>query len=179
MSRVGKKPIVIPSGVEVIKEGNIITVKGQKGSLVREFRPEMNIAIAENIITVTRSSDIPFHRSLHGLTRTLISNMIEGVSNGYSKRLELVGVGYRAALQGKTLVLTVGKSHPVEMIPNEGIEVEVPAQNRITVKGMSKELVGLFAANIRDQRPPEPYKGKGIRYEGEKVRHKEGKTGAK
>jgi len=179
MSRIGKKPIPIPNGVEIKQDGNVLTVKGPKGTLTREFRPEINIAIEGNVITVTRSSDEPFHRSLHGLTRTLIANMIEGVTKGFSKGLELVGVGYRASLQGKKLVLAVGKSHPVELEPWEGIEIEVPAPNKIIIKGIDKEKVGVFAANVREQRPPEPYKGKGIKYENEYIRRKEGKTGAK
>ena len=179
MSRIGKMPITIPDGVEVKREGQVFTVKGPKGTLTREFRPEINIEIEGNTIRLTRSSDEPLHRSLHGLTRTLLANMVEGVTKGFSKNLELVGVGYRASLQGKKLVLAVGKSHPVEMEPWEGIEIEVPAPNKITVKGCDKEKVGAFAADIRNQRPPEPYKGKGIKYENEVIRRKEGKTGGK
>lgn len=179
MSRIGKKPISVPSGVDVKIEGNVVTVKGPKGTLTKEMHPLINIAMEENEIVVTRPNDEPQSRSLHGLTRTLIANMIEGVTNGFSKTLEMVGVGYRAALQGNKLVLTVGKSHPVELVPFEGIEIEVPAQNRIIVKGMDKELVGDFAAEIRKERPPEPYKGKGIKYADEVVRRKAGKTGAK
>lgn len=179
MSRIGRKPITVPSGVEIKQEGNVITVKGPKGTLTREFRPEISIEIDGNIINVSRPSDQPLHRSLHGLTRTLLANMIEGVTKGFSKNLDLVGVGYRASLQGKKLVLAVGKSHPVEMEPYEGIEVEVPAPNKIIVKGIDKEIVGIFAANVREQRPPEPYKGKGIKYEKEVIRRKEGKTGGK
>src|SRR5690554_6103579 len=148
MSRIGKKPISIPSGVDVKIEGNVVTVKGPKGTLTKEMHPLINIAMEENEIVVTRPNDEPQSRSLHGLTRTLIANMIEGVTNGFSKTLEMVGVGYRAALQGNKLVLTVGKSHPVELVPFEGIELEVPAQNKIIVKGMDKELVGDFAAEI-------------------------------
>jgi large subunit ribosomal protein L6 len=179
MSRIGKKPITIPGGVEVKQEGNVVTVKGPKGTLTREFRPEINIAIEENIITVTRPNDEPKNRSFHGLTRTLLANMIEGVTNGFSRNLDLVGVGYRASLQGKKLVLAVGKSHPVEMEPWEGIEIEVPAPNKVIVKGIDKEKVGVFAADVRGQRPPEPYKGKGIKYEKEVIRRKEGKAGGK
>jgi len=179
MSRIGRKPITIPAGVEIKQEGHLVTVKGPKGTLARELRPEITVSIEDNIISVTRPSDKPVHRSYHGLTRTLIANMIEGVTNGFSKNLELVGVGYRAALKGTKLVLTVGKSHPVEMDPWEGIEIEVPAPTKITIKGIDKEKVGIFAADVREQRPPEPYKGKGIRYEKEVVRRKEGKTGAK
>ncbi|NLL53357.1 MAG: 50S ribosomal protein L6 [Peptococcaceae bacterium] len=179
MSRIGKMPITIPDGVEVKQEGQVFTVKGPKGTLTKEFRPEISIDIEGNTINITRSSDEPLHRSLHGLTRTLLANMVEGVTKGFSKNLELAGVGYRASLQGKKLVLAVGKSHPVEMEPWEGIEIEVPAPNKIIVKGSDKEKVGAFAADIRSQRPPEPYKGKGIKYENEVVRRKEGKTGAK
>lgn len=179
MSRIGRKPITIPSGVEIKQEGNVVTVKGPKGTLTREFRPEITIEIEGNTINVTRPSDQPLHRSLHGLTRSLLANMVEGVSSGFSKNLDLVGVGYRASLQGKKLVLAVGKSHPVEMEPWEGIEIEVPAPNKVIVKGIDKEKVGVFAANVREQRPPEPYKGKGIKYDKEVIRRKEGKTGAK
>ncbi|NLI94031.1 MAG: 50S ribosomal protein L6 [Peptococcaceae bacterium] len=179
MSRIGRKSITIPSGVEIKQDGNIVTVKGPKGTLTREFRPEINIEINDNTINVTRPSDEPIYRSLHGLTRTLLANMVEGVTNGFSKNLDLVGVGYRASLQGKKLVLAVGKSHPVEMEPWEGIEIEVPAPNKIIVKGIDKEKVGIFAADVRGQRPPEPYKGKGIKYDKEVIRRKEGKTGGK
>ncbi len=179
MSRIGKRPISIPSGVDVKIEGNVVTVKGPKGTLTKDMHPLINIAMEEQTIVVTRPDDAPLSRSLHGLTRTLVANMIEGVTNGFSKSLDMVGVGYRAAKQGNKLVLTVGKSHPVELIPFDGIEVEVPAQNKIIVRGMDKELVGDFAAEIRKERPPEPYKGKGIKYENEVVRRKAGKTGAK
>lgn len=179
MSRIGRKAIAIPSGVEVNMDGQIVTVKGPKGTLTKEFRPEIAILVEENTISVTRPNDEPFYRSLHGLTRTLLANMVEGVSNGFSKNLDLVGVGYRAALQGNKLVLTVGKSHPVEMEPYEGITIEVPAQNKIIIKGIDKEQVGNFAADVRKQREPEPYKGKGIKYEKEVIRRKEGKTGGK
>lgn len=179
MSRIGRMPINIPSGVEIVQQENTIIVKGPKGTLTKEFRPEINIEIAGNVINVTRLSDEPKHRSFHGLTRSLLANMIEGVTNGFSKKLDLVGVGYRASLQGKKLVLAVGKSHPVEMEPWEGIEIEVPAPNKIIVKGIDKEKIGVFAADVRGHRPPEPYKGKGIKYEDEVVRRKEGKTGSK
>ncbi|AFL98904.1 MULTISPECIES: 50S ribosomal protein L6 [Desulfitobacterium] len=179
MSRIGKRPISIPSGVDVNIEGNVVTVKGPKGTLTKEMHSLINIALEEQQIVVTRPDDQPLSRSLHGLTRTLVANMVEGVTKGFSKSLDMVGVGYRAAKQGNKLVLSVGKSHPVELIPFEGIEVEVPAQNKIIVKGMDKELVGDFAAEIRKERPPEPYKGKGIKYENEVVRRKAGKTGAK
>jgi large subunit ribosomal protein L6 len=177
MSRVGKKPIEIPSGVTVTVNGNTVTVKGPKGELTRTFHPDMTITVEDNVIKVTRPSDEKHHRALHGTTRSLLANMVEGVSKGYEKALELVGVGYRAAKQGKKLVLNVGFSHPVEIEPEEGLEIEVPSQTRIVVKGADKQRVGELAAKIRAVRPPEPYKGKGIRYEGEVVRLKEGKTG--
>lgn len=179
MSRIGKKPVTIPSGVDVKIEGNVVSVKGPKGTLTKEMHSLMNIAVEDQQVIVTRPDDEPLSRSLHGLTRTLIANMVEGVTNGFSKGLEMVGVGYRAAKQGNKLVLSVGKSHPVELVPFEGVEFEVPAQNKIIVKGMDKELVGDFAAEIRKERPPEPYKGKGIKYEGEVIRRKVGKTGGK
>jgi large subunit ribosomal protein L6 len=177
MSRVGKKPIEIPSGVTVTIDKNTVTVKGPKGELTRSFNPDIKIVIEENVVTVTRPSDIKEHRALHGTTRALISNMVEGVSKGYEKSLELIGVGYRAQKQGSKLILNVGYSHPVEIEPEEGLEVEVPVNTKVIVRGTNKERVGALAANIRDVRPPEPYKGKGIRYEGEFVRRKEGKTG--
>jgi len=179
VSRIGRKPIPVPQGVEVKVEGNTVTVKGPKGSLTREFHPDMKITFDGSQILVERPSDEKEHKALHGLTRTLINNMIVGVTSGYQKSLELVGVGYRAAKQGRKLVLTVGYSHPVEMDPPEGIEVEVPAQNQIIVKGIDKELVGNFAATIRAVREPEPYKGKGIKYTDEVIRRKAGKTGGK
>lgn len=177
MSRIGKKPIEIPAGVTVAMNGNTVTVKGPKGELSRDFNPEMEFKLEENILAVFRPSDSKEHRALHGTTRSLVSNMVEGVSKGFEKTLELIGVGYRAQKQGKKLVLSVGYSHPVEFEPEEGLEVEVPANTKIIVKGISKERVGALAADIRAVRPPEPYKGKGIRYEGEYVRRKEGKTG--
>lgn len=179
MSRIGKKPVTIPSGVDVKIEGNVVTVKGPKGTLTKEMHPQINIAIENQEIIVTRPDDEPLSRSLHGLTRTLLANMVEGVTNGFSKGLEMVGVGYRATKQGNKLALSVGKSHPVELVPYEGLEIEVPAPNKILVKGMDKELVGAFAAVVRSQREPEPYKGKGIKYEGEIIRRKVGKTGGK
>ncbi|CAM3934733.1 50S ribosomal protein L6 [Mesobacillus zeae] len=177
MSRVGKKPIEIPTGVTVTNDNNHVTVKGPKGELSRTFNKDMTIAIEENVVTISRPSDAKEHRALHGTTRAVLSNMVEGVSKGFERSLELIGVGYRASKQGKKLVLSVGYSHPVEIEPEEGIEVEVPANTKIIVRGTDKERVGALAANIRDVRPPEPYKGKGIRYEGEFVRRKEGKTG--
>ncbi len=177
MSRVGKKPIEIPSEVTITLNGSDVTVKGPKGELSRAFHQDMKFELEDNVLTVVRPSESKEHRSLHGTTRALISNMVEGVSKGFERTLELVGVGYRAQKQGNKLILNVGYSHPVEMTPEEGIEVEVPVNTKIIVKGTNKERVGALAANIRQTRPPEPYKGKGIRYEGEHVRRKEGKTG--
>jgi large subunit ribosomal protein L6 len=179
MSRIGKRPVSIPSGVDVKIEGSVVTVKGPKGTLMKEMHSLINIAVENQEIVVTRPDDQPLSRSLHGLTRTLIANMVEGVTKGFSKGLDMVGVGYRAAKQGNKLVLSVGKSHPVELVPYEGLEIEVPAPNKILVKGMDKQLVGAFAAVVREQREPEPYKGKGIKYEGEVIRRKVGKTGGK
>jgi large subunit ribosomal protein L6 len=177
MSRIGKKPIEIPAGVTVTIDNSTVTVKGPKGELTRSFNPDIEIKVEENIINVSRPSDAKEHRALHGTTRAVLSNMVEGVSKGFEKSLELIGVGYRAQKQGNKLILNVGYSHPVEITPEEGIEVEVPANTKLIIKGINKERVGALAANIRDVRPPEPYKGKGIRYEGEFVRRKEGKTG--
>ncbi|TGE33076.1 50S ribosomal protein L6 [Desulfosporosinus sp. Sb-LF] len=179
MSRIGKRPIGIPSGVDFKIEENVVTVKGPKGTLTKEMHSAMNIVVENAQIIVTRPDDEPFNRSLHGLTRSLIANMVEGVTAGFTKGLDMVGVGYRASKQGNKLVLTVGKSHPVELTPFEGIDFEVPAPNKILIKGMDKELVGAFAAVVRSEREPEPYKGKGIRYENEVVRRKVGKTGGK
>ncbi|WP_409367317.1 50S ribosomal protein L6 [Lysinibacillus sp. 38-6] len=178
MSRVGKKIIEVPANVTVtVAADNTVTVKGPKGELVRSFHQDMKIEQEGNVITVSRPSESKEHRTNHGTTRALLANMITGVSAGFEKSLELIGVGYRAQLQGKKLVLNVGYSHPVEFTPEDGLEVEVPSNTKIIVKGISKERVGALASNIRDVRPPEPYKGKGIRYEGEYVRRKEGKTG--
>jgi len=177
MSRVGKKPIEIPAGVTVTLNNHTVTVKGPKGELTRSFSPDIAINIEENVITITRPSDMKEHRALHGTTRAVIANMIEGVSTGFTRGLELIGVGYRAQKQGNKLVLNVGYSHPVEIEAEAGLEIEVPANTKIIIKGTDKERVGALAANIRGVRPPEPYKGKGIRYEGENVRRKEGKTG--
>ena len=180
MSRIGKQPITIPAGVEVkIGEGNLVTVKGPKGTLERKLSAVMNIAMENGVITVSRPSDLKKFRALHGLTRTLINNMIIGVTNGYEKVLEINGVGYRAAKSGKKLTLTLGYSHPVEMEDPDGITTEVEGTNKITVKGIDKEKVGQFAAEIRTKRPPEPYKGKGIKYADEHIRRKVGKTGKK
>ncbi|MCP3742260.1 50S ribosomal protein L6 [Rossellomorea sp. BNER] len=177
MSRVGKKPIEVPTGVTVTIEGSKVTVKGPKGELSRTFNPDIKVELEENVVNITRPSDAKDHRALHGTTRALIANMVEGVSKGFERNLELIGVGYRAQKQGKKLVLNVGYSHPVEIEPEEGIEIDVPANTKVSVKGIDKERVGATAANIRAVRSPEPYKGKGIRYEGEYVRRKEGKTG--
>jgi len=180
MSRIGRKPIDVPSGVDVKLVENKITVKGPKGTLERELHPEINVAIEGNIIEVTRPSDQKKHRALHGLTRALVNNMVEGVTKGFEKKLELVGVGYRATMQGTKLVLNVGYSHPVEMVPDAGLSVEVgPKQNLIIINGYDKEVVGQFAAKVRAVREPEPYKGKGIKYSDEKIRRKAGKAGGK
>lgn len=180
MSRIGLKPVNVPAGVEIkIDEKNNVTVKGPKGTLSQAIDSSMKIEINDGELTVSRPTDNKKHRSLHGLSRTLINNMIVGVTEGYQKKMEIVGVGYRAAKQGKKLVLNLGYSHPVEMEDPEGIETEVPTQLEIIVKGINKQLVGNYAAKIRAWREPEPYKGKGIRYSGENVRRKEGKTGKK
>jgi large subunit ribosomal protein L6 len=179
MSRIGRKPIQLPSGVNVTVDGNTITVKGPKGTLSRTLHKDMKVTVEGNVVTIERPSDEKLHRSLHGTTRTMVANMVNGVTEGYSKSLELVGVGYRASKSGNKLVLNVGYSHPVEIVPEPGIEFEVPAQNKIIVKGIDKELVGQTAARIRAVREPEPYKGKGIRYENERIMLKEGKSGKK
>ena len=180
MSRIGRMPVAIPAGVTVtIAENNLVTVKGPKGTLERELPVEMNIKEEDGHIVVTRPNDLKKMKSLHGLTRTLINNMIHGVTEGYEKVLEVNGVGYRAGKQGKKLVLSLGYSHPVEMEDPEGIETVLEGQNKITVKGISKEKVGQYAAEIRDKRRPEPYKGKGIKYADEVIRRKVGKTGKK
>ena len=180
MSRIGRMPVAIPAGVTVtIAENNLVTVKGPKGTLEIELPVEMNIKEEDGHIVVTRPNDLKKMKSLHGLTRTLINNMIHGVTEGYEKVLEVNGVGYRAAKQGKKLVLSLGYSHPVEMEDPEGIETVLEGQNKITVKGISKEKVGQYAAEIRDKRRPEPYKGKGIKYADEVIRRKVGKTGKK
>ena len=176
MSRIGKQPVTIPAGVDVKIDGHIVNVKGPKGELTREFNPMMAIKQEGDEIIVTRPDDSREARSLHGLTRTLIHNMVLGVSEGFSKKLELVGVGYRATLKGKDLEMSLGFSHPVKVTPPEGIVFEVPSQTEIVIKGASKEQVGQVAADVRAWRKPEPYKGKGIRYEGEHVRRKLGKA---
>jgi large subunit ribosomal protein L6 len=177
MSRVGKEPIAVPKGVEVKIDGSHVTVKGPKGQLDREIHADMKLEQADGELKVTRPSDQPRHRALHGLTRALIFNMVVGVTEGYSKTLELQGVGYRAQMEGKALSLALGYSHPVNVSPAEGIEFEVDGTTKIIVRGINKQAVGQAAADVRKLRPPEPYKGKGIRYEGEYVRRKAGKAG--
>lgn len=177
MSRIGNKPITVPEGIDVKIDGQKITVKGPKGTLEREIHNNMSVKLENGEIKVTRPNDEKENRSLHGLTRTLINNMIEGVSKEFTKELEINGVGYRAAKQGKTLVLTLGYSHSINMVEPEGITYEVPNPNSIIVRGIDKELVGQMAAEIRTKRPPEVYRGKGIKYTTEHIRRKEGKTG--
>ena len=180
MSRIGRLPVAVPAGVEVkVAENNVVTVKGPKGTLERALPVEMSIKVEDGHVVVTRPNDLKKMKSLHGLTRTLIQNMVTGVSQGYEKTLEVNGVGYRAAKSGNKLTLNLGYSHPVEMIDPEGIESVVEGQNKIIVKGISKEKVGQYAAEIRDKRRPEPYKGKGIKYADEVIRRKVGKTGKK
>lgn len=179
MSRVGRMPIDIPAGVNVNLDGHVITVKGPKGELTRTLHPDMKITVADNVITVERPSDEKEHRALHGLTRALVANMVTGVTTGFKKELEIVGVGYRAQMKGKKLALTLGFSHPLELDAPEGVTVECPTATTIVVSGANNETVGEFAAKIRDYRLPEPYKGKGIRYAGEHVRRKAGKAGSK
>ena len=177
MSRIGNKVVVLPAGVEIKQDGNNITVKGPKGELTREFSSDIKMNIEGNEVTFTRPNDSKEMKTIHGTTRANFNNMVVGVSEGFQKALELIGVGYRAQVQGNKLTLSVGYSHPVEMTAPEGVTFEVPANTQVIVKGINKEVVGELAANIRGVRPPEPYKGKGIRYVGEFVRRKEGKTG--
>ena len=180
MSRIGKKPVAIPAGVTVeVAEGNVITVKGAMGTLTKNMHPDMIINVDGAVLTVSRPSDEPKHRALHGLTRTLIANMIEGVSKGYSKELDVNGVGFRVEKKGKQLVMRLGFSHEVIMEEIDGITIECPTPNKILVKGIDKQVVGQFAAEVRGKRPPEPYKGKGIKYTTEVIRRKVGKTGGK
>ena len=180
MSRIGRMPITVPAGVTVeIAEGNVVTVKGPKGTLTQSLRPEMIIKQDGNVLTVARPSEDKLHRSLHGLTRTLLNNMVVGVSEGYKKELEVNGVGYRVAKEGKNLVMNLGYSHQVTVPEIEGITLDVPAPNKIVINGCDKQMVGQFAAEVREKRPPEPYKGKGIKYVDEVIRRKVGKTGAK
>ena len=178
MSRIGIKPITLPAGVEVKVDGNVVSVKGPKGELQETISSLLTVENKDGVVTVSRDSDEAEKRAQHGLARTLINNMVIGVSEGFQKKLQLVGVGYRAEKKGKTLVMNLGYSHPVEMEDPEGIETETPDANTVIVKGIDKALVGNYAANIRAWRKPEPYKGKGIKYEGEHIRRKEGKTGA-
>ena len=177
MSRIGRKPVVIPAGVEVVVDGQNITVKGPKGTLNSTIHHLVSVAVEGNQVIVTRANDEAAARSVHGLSRTLINNMVVGVSEGFKKELEVQGVGYRVQKQGKDLVMTLGYSHPVVMSDNDDIKIEVPDQFHIVVTGIDKQKGGQFAAEVREKRPPEPYKGKGIRYVGEFVAHKEGKTG--
>lgn len=177
MSRIGRQPIAIPAGVEVTVDGSTVTAKGANGTLTKTFNKNMSIAKDGDVITVSRPNDNKENRSLHGLTRTLIANMIEGVSKGYSKELEINGIGYRAEKKGTDLVMKIGYSHDVVMPEKDGITIEVPAPNKIIIKGADKQIVGQFAAEVREKRPPEPYKGKGIKYASEHIRRKEGKAG--
>jgi large subunit ribosomal protein L6 len=177
MSRIGRKPINIPAGVNVNIDGNVIAVKGPKGALTQKFHPNMNVSVDGNEIIVTRPDDEKLNKSLHGLTRSLINNMVLGVTEGFKKELDVNGVGYRVLKQGKNLVMNLGYSHQVIVSEVDGITIECPTANRIVVLGPDKQQVGQFAAEVREKRPPEPYKGKGIRYVGEFVRHKEGKAG--
>ncbi len=180
MSRIGRMPIAIPSGVTVtMADGNVITVKGPKGTLTQELHKDMIVENEANVVTIKRPSELKLHKSLHGLTRTLVANMVEGVTKGFSKNLEVNGVGYRAQKQGKQLVMNLGYSHQVIVDEIDGIAIDVPAPNKITVSGIDKQVVGQFAAEIREKRPPEPYKGKGIKYDYEVIKRKEGKTGGK
>ena len=180
MSRIGRAPIAIPAGVEIkVEDNNVVTVKGPKGTLTQQFNPNMAIAMEEGALHVTRPNDAKENRALHGLTRTLIHNMVVGVTEGYKKELDVNGVGYRVAKEGKKLVMNLGYSHQVVMEEIEGIEIEVPGPNKIIIHGCDKQKVGQFAAEVREKRPPEPYKGKGIKYTTEVIRRKEGKTGAK
>ena len=180
MSRIGRAPITVPAGVDVkITDGNFITVKGPKGTLERQLAPQMSLELEGNVLHVKRPDDEKTNRAMHGLTRTLVNDMVVGVTEGFSKTLEIQGVGYRAAKEGKNLVMNLGYSHQVIIPETEDIQIDVPDANHVVIKGIDKQKVGQFAADTRKKRPPEPYKGKGIRYQGEVVRIKEGKTGAK
>jgi len=180
MSRIGKMPVIVPAGVTIkLESGNLLTVKGPKGELTRKLSADMNIAQEEGQLVITRPSELKRHKALHGLTRTLINNMVVGVTEGYIKRLEINGTGYRVAKAGNKLTLNLGYSHPVEMTDPDGVTSEVDGTTKIAVTGIDKEKVGQYAANIRAKRPPEPYKGKGIKYENERIRRKAGKTGKK
>lgn len=178
LSRIGRMPISVPAGVEVkIGSGNVVTVKGPKGTLTNELHPDMKITLTDGVLTVERPSEDKIHKSLHGLTRTLLNNMVEGVTKGFTKELDVNGVGYRVQKQGKVLVLNLGYSHPIEMPEEDGITIDVPNPNKIIISGIDKQKVGQFAAVVREKRPPEPYKGKGIKYVDEHIRRKEGKAG--
>ena len=177
MSRIGRLPVTVPSGVDVALTGNHLSVKGSRGALERSLPSQMRISVSDGVITVERPSDTTLHRSLHGLTRTLVYNMVEGVSRGFTRQLDLVGVGFRATKQGSDLVLTLGFSHPIRYTPPEGVTIDVPAPTQIAISGADKEAVGQVAAKIRSFRKPEPYKGKGILYRGEQIRRKAGKSG--
>ena len=179
MSRIGKLPIAIPEGVDVAIDGQNVTITGPKGTLTRTVVPSITVKVEDGHIVVTRPDDEAQNRAYHGLTRALLNNMVIGVHTGFTKNLEIIGVGYRAQMQGEKLVLNVGKSHPVEFVAPEGITIACPSANKISITGVDKDALGVFAANVRASRPPEPYKGKGIRYENEYVRRKAGKTGAK
>ena len=180
MSRIGRAPITVPAGVEVsIADNNVVTVKGAKGTLTQQFNANMAIALENGVVTVSRPNDAKENRALHGLTRTLINNMIVGVTEGFKKELDVNGVGYRVAKEGNKLVMNLGFSHQVVMEEKEGISIEVPGPNKIIISGCDKQIVGQFAAEVREKRPPEPYKGKGIKYVDEVIRRKVGKTGAK
>ena len=177
MSRIGKLPITVPAGVEVILTGNHITVTGSRGTLERSLPPSMIIQLSDGVVSVRRPTETTTHRSLHGLTRTLVANMVEGVSQGFTRQLDLVGVGFRATKQGSDLVLSLGYSHPIRYTPPDGVSIDVPVPTQITVSGTNKEIVGQVAAKIRSFRKPEPYKGKGVMYRGEVIRRKAGKSG--
>ena len=179
MSRIGRTPVTIPAGVTVTVDGNVVTVKGPKGTLTQKLSEKMTLTREDNVIHVTRPNDEKENRALHGLTRTLLNNMVVGVTEGYKKELDVNGVGYRVAKEGKKLNMNIGFSHPVIVEEIDGITIDVPAQNKIVISGIDKQKVGQFAAEVRGKRPPEPYKGKGIKYTTEVLRHKEGKTGGK
>ncbi|GHU81242.1 50S ribosomal protein L6 [Clostridia bacterium] len=177
MSRIGRKPINIPAGVDFKIDNSVVTVKGPKGTLTQKIAPTITVELSDGVATVTRPNDDKLNKSLHGLTRTLLANMVEGVTNGFKKELEVNGVGYRVQKQGKDLIMNLGYSHQVIMSDNDDIKIEAPAQNKIVITGIDKQKVGQFAAEVREKRPPEPYKGKGIKYAGEYIRRKEGKAG--
>ena len=180
MSRIGRAPITVPAGVEIkVEDNNVVTVKGPKGTLTQQFNPNMAIAVEDGVLHVTRPNDAKENRALHGLTRTLIHNMVLGVTEGFKKELDVNGVGYRVAKEGKKLNMNIGYSHPVIVEEIDGITIDVPSPNKIVISGTDKQKVGQFAAEVRGKRPPEPYKGKGIKYTDEVIRRKEGKTGAK